>query len=476
MEVIIYPLIALLVGIVLSLITGTLKKGDVARIISILSLITAISLLAVFYPFNGQRLYSDTIVLDNFGGFFVFLFLSLAVFILLGSTKMLDDHPEMPALLLLSTIGMALIGITDNLVMIFVAWELMSLTTYVLAGLGKREQSTEAAMKYYIYGSVSSALILFSISLIYGITGSMQLSTIATIASSLDTTAIGVLLLSATIFIFGFGYKVGMVPFHLWLPDVYEGSPAPVSGLLAGVSKKVAIVATARIFLTGFGDVDFNWKILYAIIAVITMTVANIAALSQRKVVRMFAYSSISQIGYMIVGFAIFSPEGLAATMMQLTVHAVTTVGAFITIGIIAKKLNLKTYDDYKGLGARKPVLGLGLTIMMLSLAGIPPLAGFVSKLFLFTEAVRANLLWLAIVLVLNSVLSLGYYLPLIRNMYLEKPEKTTEGEEMKKEKFDTRTIGPIMVNIMTTLAIIIIPIFAQKIFDIITEAAKNVI
>lgn len=472
MEKILYPLFVILGGVVITLITGKLRKSDISRGIGIASLLTSIVLLGVYNPFTGVAIFRDLIILDTFGGFFVFLFLGLAIAMLIGSMKLLDEHPEMVALVLLATLGMAALSISNDLITLFVAWEIMSLSTYVLTGLGRKKASTEAAMKYFIYGAVSSALVLFAISLVYGLTGTTNIGLLGPALASLDATALGVIALAATIFVFGFGYKMGMVPFHLWLPDVYEGAPPPVSGFLAGVAKKVAIVAAARIFLAAMVQVTFAWELIFAILAVITMTIGNVAALAQKSVIRMLAYSSISQVGYILIGFSVLTSEGLAASMMQITMHAVTTIGAFITVGIILYRHNLKTYDDYKGLGRNNPVIATGLAIMMLSLAGIPPLGGFVSKLFLFRSAVNGGMLWLAIIGVLNSVLSLGYYLPLIRNMYLEKSDKI----EKIVSPQEIRCLGPWTINIVVALALFILSAFSQKLLELITQAAGTLL
>ena len=481
MEVIMYPLFALLAGVILTLITGKLLKSDISRAIGIASLIAAMVLLGVFYPFGDNRkIFGDLFILDEFGGFFVFLFLGLAMVTLIGTMRLLDNTHEMVALVLISAIGMAALSITNNLIMLFVSWEIMSLSTYVLTGLGRRKEGTESAMKFFIYGAVSSALVLFAFSLIYGMAGTMQIDQLGPAlvsAFSSNPNALGVIALAATILVFGFGYKMGMVPFHLWLPDVYEGAPAPVAGYLAGVTKKVAVVAAAKIFLSAIINVDFavggtsGWMIIFAILAVVTMTVGNIAALAQKSVVRMFAYSSISQIGYILIGLTVLDEAGLAASMMQITMHAITTIGAFATIGVLFYKYNLKTFEDFKGLARTNPVIGTGLAILMLSLAGIPPFGGFFSKLFLFKAAVDGGLLWLAIVGVLNSVLSLGYYLPLIRNMFLEK------GEDREKLNLadDIRLLGPVTVNIIAAISLMVLPFFVEPLINLL-QAAVGVI
>jgi NADH-quinone oxidoreductase subunit N len=472
----IIPLGVLLGAVVITLITGKLFKTDLSRGIGIASLIVAIILFAVRNPFTGIMLFNDVIVLDVFGGFFAFMFLGLAILVLLGSMKMLDDTPESVALILLATIGMIAVGISNDLLMLVVSWEIMSLATYVLAGLGKKKMGTEAAMKYFIYGAVSSALILFAVSLVYGVAGTTKIDQLGTAFAAIqvtDTGSIAVIALAATIFIFGFGYKMGMVPFHLWLPDVYQGAPAPVSGFLAGVAKKVAIVAAVRIFLSAIVLTNFRWDLVFAIVAVITMTVGNIAALAQKNVYRMFAYSSISQMGYILIGFAVLDTNGLAASMMQVTMHALTTVGSFVAIGVISYRRNLDTYDGYKGLGRKNPGIATALSVMMISLAGIPPLGGFFSKLFLFRTAVEGGLLWLTIIGVLNSVLSLGYYLPLIRNMFLEKSEVE---EEVTDVKPGLRMLGPNSVAILSAIGMFVLAGVAQLLFNVILQAAGAVI
>ncbi len=469
---ILIPILILLGGIILSLIFGKALKGDISRIIGLLTIITAIVVTAVLNPFTNNQAFHGLITLDLFGGVFTYLFLSLAIFIIIGSMKMLDNRPEMIALVLFSTLGMILVSISNDLIVIFIAWEIMSLSTYILAGIKRTEKSTEAAVKYFIYGAVSSALVLYAISLVYGLTGTTKIDLIYQELATVSGNGLYIVGLFATIFIFGFGYKMGMIPFHLWLPDVYEGSPAPVTALLGGVAKKVALVATVRIFVQGFMSANIQWKVIFAVVAVTTMTLANIAALVQKRVFRMFAYSSVSQVGYMLIGFAVLTTESIAGMTIQLLVHAVTAVGVFITIGILVEKHGLKTMNDYKGLSKKKPVVSLSLALMVLSLAGIPPLAGFVSKFLLFKSAVDGGMTWLAIVAILNSVLSLGYYLPFLKNIFFDNAIEDQEEKNLPLDK-DWRWYGPLTITILGALATILLAIFAQAIFNVLLKAAQ---
>lgn len=470
MHEIFYPFFVFLAGAIISLLVGKFKYGDVARLVSIISVIATAVTLFFLNPFNGDKLFNDLIKLDSYGAFFTYLFLFLAIATIIGSMKLLDNKPEMPSLVLIATFGIIIVACANDLFMLFIGWEIMSIATYILTGLGRTEQSTEGAMKYFIYGAVSSALIIYAISFVYGLTGTTRLENLANIISTLDASSISVIGLIFALFIFGFGYKAGIVPFHLWLPDAYEGAPRPVTAFIAGVAKKVALVASARILFELLINADFDWSLIIGLIAVVTMSVGNVVALAQKRVARMFAYSSISQVGYILIGFAALSQKSFAGAIFQITTHAITTIGTFIAIGIVSYKLNLETTDDYKGLGRRNPLLGITLTVMMLSLAGIPPFIGFFSKLYLFSAAVEANLLWLAIIGILNSVLSLGYYLPLVRNMFL------LQSEDEMPLKVEKRLFGPMLIVVLTAIALLVLSFAVESLRQVLEIAAEALV
>ena len=283
------------------------------------------------------------------------------------------------------------------------------------------------AIKYFLFGALASAIIVYAISLAYGITGSTNIAEVIQGFSNLDSAMLPLGLLSIALFIAGFGFKMGLVPFHMWLPDTYEGAPAPVTALLAAGTKKAGFAAALRVVIMGAVALSIDWTLALGIVAIMTMTVGNIAAIMQKNLSRMLAYSSIGHAGYILIGLAVapFSPTGLSGSMLHIMNHAVMKGAAFIAVAGIAVALATTHLDKIKGLGRRMPITSIGLLVSMLALAGVPPLNGFWSKLMIFGGAIEAGSVapwapWLAIAGVLNSALSLAYYGWIIRKMYFE--------------------------------------------------------
>ena len=381
-----------------------------------------------------SALFSDEVLADDaFGGFFAVAMLIVAIFTVVGSFTYMRKHENAsPAvyysLILLATIGMVLVAYSTDLVMLFVAWELMSIPTYILVGFMKRNPaSNEAAIKYFLFGALSSAIIIYGISLSYGLTGSTNIGDVIEGYASLDASLMPLALLSVGMLIAGFGFKMGLVPFHQWLPDTYEGAPAPVTTLLAAATKKAGFAAALRIIIMGAVALNTDWTLALGVIAVMTMTVGNVAAIMQKNLSRMLAYSSIAHAGYILIGLAVapHSSLGLQGSLYQIFNHAVMKGAAFIAVAGIVVALAVTHIDKLAGLGRRMPITSLGLVISLFALAGVPPLSGFWSKLMLFGGALDASSAlwwapWLAIAGVLNSALSLAYYGWITRKMYFE--------------------------------------------------------
>jgi len=321
----------------------------------------------------------------------------------------------------------------------------MSIPTYILVGFLKKDPiSNEAAIKYFLFGALASAIIIYGISLAYGITGSTNIGEVIQGFMVLDANLIPIGLLAVGMFIAGFGFKMGLVPFHMWLPDTYEGAPPTIATLLAAGTKKAGFAAALRVIVMGTVALSLDWTLALGIIAVMTMTVGNIAAIMQKNLARMLAYSSIGHAGYILIGLSIapFSTIGLQGSMFHILNHAVMKGAAFIAVAGIVTALAITHVDKLKGLARRMPITSLGLVISLLALAGVPPLSGFWSKLMLFGSAIDAGTVvwwgpWLAIAGVLNSALSLAYYGWIIRKMYFE-------GETEKRIK-EPRAIIAIM-------------------------------
>ena len=385
-----------------------------------------ISIGFVMYQFYSESIApaaifsADVLVDDAFGSFFAIAMLIVSIITVVGSFNYMRNRAN-PAiyfsLILLSTIGMVLIAFSTDLVMLFVGWELMSIPTYILAGFNKKNPiSNEAAIKYFLFGAMSSAIIIYGISLAYGITGSTNIGDVIQGFATLDADLLPIGLLSVGMLIAGFGFKMGLVPFHMWLPDTYEGSPPPITALLAAGTKKAGFAAALRIIILGTVALNLDWTLALGVIAIMTMTIGNIAAIMQKNLARMLAYSSIGHAGYILIGISIapFSGLGLQASLFHILNHAVMKGAAFIAVAGIVTALAVTHLDKIKGLGRRMPITALGLVISLLALAGVPPLNGFWSKLMLFGAAIDAGSSlwwapWLAVAGVLNSALSVSY-------------------------------------------------------------------
>jgi len=397
----------------------------------------------------------DVLVDDAFGGLFAIAMLIVALFTTVGSFTYMRKHNS-PAvyysLILLATIGMVLVAYSTDLVMLFVAWELMSLPTYILVGfIKKNPSSNEAALKYFLFGALSSAIIVYGISISYGLTGSTNIGEVIQGYSTLDPSLLPLALLSVGMFIAGFGFKMGLVPFHQWLPDTYEGAPPPIAALLAAGTKKVGFAAAIRIIVLGMVVLNLDWTLALGVLAVMTMTIGNIAAIMQKNLTRMLAYSSIAHAGYILIGLAVapYSSLGLQGSLYHILNHAVMKGMAFIAIAGIVTTLAVTNLDKLQGLGRRMPITALALVISLFALAGVPPLSGFWSKLMLFGSALDAGSTiwwapWLAIAGVLNSALSLAYYGWITRKMYFE-------GETQKRVK-ESKPIIAVMIFSMIFL------------------------
>ena len=444
------------VGIVLPLISiARRERGSNSFYAAIAFAALIISIGYVCYSLAAgsvapSALFSEDVLADDaFGGFFAIAMLIVAIFTTVGSFSYMRKQNS-PAvyysLILLSAIGMVLVAYSTDLVMLFVAWELMSIPTYILVGFMKKSPSSnEAALKYFLFGALSSAIIIYGISLSYGLTGSTNIGEVIQGYSALDPSLLPLALLSVGLFIAGFGFKMGLVPFHMWLPDTYEGAPAPITTLLAAGTKKAGFAAAIRIIVLGMVALNLDWTLALAIIAVMTMTIGNVAAIMQKNLSRMLAYSSIGHAGYILIGLAIapFSSLGLQGSMYHILNHAVMKGAAFVAIGGIVTVLAVTNLDKLKGLGRKMPITSLGLVISLLALAGVPPLTGFWSKLMLFGGALDSTgtvwwAPWLAIAGVLNSALSLAYYGWIMRRMYFE--------GEREKRISEPRSVVAIMI------------------------------
>jgi NADH-quinone oxidoreductase subunit N len=421
---------------------------------------------------QGAIFSEDVLANDSFSGLFAIAMLIVALITTAGSFNFMRQHSHHAvyySLILLSTIGMVLVAYSTDLVMLFVAWELMSIPTYVLAGfLKKNPTSNEAALKYFLFGALSSAIIIYGISLVYGLTGTTNIGGVISGLSEVDPSMMPLALLAVGMFIAGFGFKMGLVPFHMWLPDTYEGAPPTITALLAAGTKKAGFAAALRVIIMGTIALNVDWTLALGVIAVMTMTVGNIAAIMQKNISRMLAYSSIGHAGYILIGLAVapFTVLGIQGSLFHVLNHAVMKGAAFIAIAGIVATLGITNIDKLRGLARKMPITSLGLVVSLLALAGVPPTAGFWSKLILFGAALDPAVpdwaAWLAIAGVLNSALSVAYYGWLIRKMYFE-------GETEKRIAEPKAIIGVMVFSIIFLVAIGVYP-------DPIIEFTKNAV
>ena len=341
---------------------------------------------------------------------------------------------EYSALLVSASLGMFLMAGASNLLMIVLALELTSLSSYVLAGVTKEAgDASEASLKYILYGALSSGVMLYGISLLYGLTGATDLLGIRIALSGSSEANAPLLLISGIMILVGFGYKISAVPFHFWTPDVYEGAPITVTAFLSVASKAAGFAMMIRFFVSTTSSQlgadtaavlqSFEWAKLVAIISVLTMTLGNIVAIWQNNLKRLLAYSRIAHAGYMLMAVVVFSQNGMTAVLVYFVVYLFMNLGAFYLVMLIAGATGSEDIDSYKGLGHRAPLVGVAMVIFLISLTGLPPTAGFIGKLYVFAALLDAQWIWLAVVGALNSVISLYYYIRIIRNMYLRDPE-----------------------------------------------------
>ncbi len=383
--------------------------------------------------------FDGAMALDNFSLFFMFLLLGAAALVVIAS---LDYAPrfgrhegEFYTFLLLATSGAMLLAGSRDLVAIFVALELTSISQYVLAGLLRTDRASEAGLKYLLLGAIATAVILYGMAFLFGMSGTTKLvapqgepSILATVAEG-DAGLRSALIVATVLLAAGFGFKMATIPFQMWVPDVYQGAATPVAAFLSVSSKAAAFAVVLRVFYEGLNDafVSHDWSMLFAVLAAITMTVGNTAALLQRNVKRLLGYSSIAQAGNLMVGLAAVTTSGdtslgAAGVSFFLATYVFTNLGAFFAVQAISDRIGSEEIADYAGMARRSPWLAAALAFCLISLTGLPPTAGFVAKVYIFNAAAQSDLVWLVIVGTLNGVVSAFYYLRLAATMYTAEP------------------------------------------------------
>ncbi|MCI0529023.1 MAG: NADH-quinone oxidoreductase subunit N [Nitrospira sp.] len=373
--------------------------------------------------------FSGMFVLDPFSNFFkLLLYLATALTILISIRYLEIEHihlGEYYAFILFSTSGMMIMVSGADLITIYLGLELMSLSLYILSGFKRYERkSIEASAKYFVLGSFSSGVLLFGISLLYGLSGSTQLKDMGKVFETLQADSGPALLLAMILLVVGFGFKVAAVPFHMWTPDVYEGAPTSVTAYMSVATKSASFAAFMRVFLEALGPIEDSWRVLLIALSVATMAVGNVVAIVQTNIKRMLAYSSIAHAGYALIGLVVGSDLGIFSLMLYMAIYTLMNLGAFGVV--ILLRGGGDEISDFTGLARNNRLAAFVMLVFMFSLTGIPPTAGFVGKFYIFMAAVESGLAWLAVVGVLFSAVSAYYYLRIVMLMYMKEPETQT--------------------------------------------------
>lgn len=463
----------LVLGVLILIIDPFLKKEDSRR--PFLGWFTAagmLFILAVSLLFAQPA--TPTLV---FGGMLRFDWLGFAFkmfFVLAAGVTALffmeADHVNQRAeaylLLVAASMGMCLMASSADLVMLYLAIETTSIPLYLLAGFLKEDdKSSEAGFKYMLFGALTSAVLLYGFSLIYGFTGKTGLYELGTYFSRLNLVAVGVIFLVLA----GLAFKVSLFPFHFWAPDVYEGAPTPVAGFLSTASKAAGFAVLIRLFTAVFPAINADWRLILAVLATLTMTVGNLIALTQKSIKRMLAYSSIAHAGYAMIGVVAFSQLGIASVVFYLMGYVLTNLLAFGIVSIVGQLTGSDDFQTYSGLSRRNPALGLAALVAFLSLAGMPPFVGFTAKFFVFSAAIEAGWIWLAIVGVLNSIVGLYYYLNVLKYVYLYRMENQDE------EQHPLLVSRPVAIGlVLLVISILLLGTLFGPWFGLATKAATS--
>jgi NADH-quinone oxidoreductase subunit N len=418
-------LLVVLAGLILA--CDAMWKPEIKRN---LGWLTAAGLLAVMIislfvatpPGQGRLIFGGMIRQDWLSFAFSILFMFAAAITALFAMDMpgVGQKGEFYILMLISTLGMSLMASAADIIMLYLAIETTSIPMYILAGFMTRDdKSTESGFKYLLFGATASTIMLYGFSLLYGFTGQTNIYQVALSFYTLQFPKIAVLG-SLLLILVGFGFKISAFPFHFWAPDVYEGAPTPIAGFLSTASKAAGFVVVLRVLVAVFTPAAApEWINMLVIVSVLTMTIGNVLALVQKNIKRMLAYSSIAHAGYILIGVVAVSQLGMTSVVFYLIAYLITNLAAFGIVMTFSKVVGSDEISAYSGLSRRKPWLALAMLVALLSLAGMPPLAGFIAKIFVFAAAVKVGLIWLAFVGVLNSIIGLYYYLTVLKFVYL---------------------------------------------------------
>lgn len=432
--------------IVIDVVAGDKMKASVGYFG--IAFVALVALLCPAGPFIG---FNNMLIWDNFSYVFFLIFAMAYTLTTLGSIEYLKDKNmlkgEIYIVMFFSLIGMMFMVSANDLTIFYVGLETMAISMYVLAGFNKHcLKSNEAGVKYFLMGAFSSGIFLYGLSFIYGLTGSLTYTDIAAALQGHGSDSLGIKF-GLLLMLVGFAFKISAVPFHMWAPDVYTGSPTPIAGFMTVAPKAAAFGALIRFTWVAIAPASEQWTLFFTILAVLTMTYGNLVALAQENVKRMLAYSAIAHAGYMLIGLVTMTPEGIRAITLYMLIYSFMNIGAFTVISILKNKgmIDDERIESFAGLSKKNPLVALAMLLFMFSLAGIPPLAGFVGKFYIFIAAIKAEIYWLAIVGVLNSALACYYYMRVTIFMYFKEPEYETE-LTLKAPSFIATFIAAVLV------------------------------
>jgi len=436
-----WPELVLTATILIAIIVDIFSVPTRASKVSNLVIIGLLATLAAVFLTNHSptTLFMDSLAFDPFASFIksVVLIATLLVIVISRySNEFKGYHTgEYYALLCIMVFGMFLMASAIDLITVYISIEVVSLMSFILAGyLKNNPRSNEASLKYVIYGAFSSGIMLYGLSIIFGLTGTTKFFAIRDAIIAMDSSSNLALTLSTIFVLAGFGYKISAVPFHFWTPDVYEGSPTPITAYLSVAPKAAGFALMIRffnqVFVDGdslstigwYSDVSLAWPQILGVVSVVTMTMGNLVAIQQNSVKRMLAYSSIAHAGYMLMVFPTISSEGIFAVMIYLVMYLFMNLGAFFVLIYVSQKQGGENFEHFSGLGWRMPIVGIVMTIFMFSLTGLPPTVGFIGKFYLFVAIINAgsSFYWIAFFGAINTVVSLYYYMRLVKTMYLD--------------------------------------------------------
>jgi len=409
--------------------------------------------------------FNETFTIDNYSIFFNFIFLLSTGLTILISHKYIKreeiNYGEYYALLMFSTIGMMLMASGADLLNIYIGLEVMSISIYILTGFKRSKLiSNEASLKYFLLGAFATGFLLYGIALIYGSTGTINLKQIACFIAGRGGGLDPLLILGMGLIIVGLGFKVAAVPFHAWVPDVYEGAPTAITAFMSVGPKAAGFAAFLRIFMTSFAYTHHEWQKIIYILAVLTMTTGNVVAIAQTNIKRMLAYSSIAHAGYLLIALVSANNMGVSGTLFYILAYIFMNIGAFAIVIVLSRKGDeFIQINDYAGLGFKHPLLAIAMTLFMLSMAGVPPMAGFVGKFYIFSAAIKSGYVGLAVIGVINSVISVYYYLRITVIMYMKEPAR-----EFTPLALSPLIVAAIVISVVGTLHL---GIFPSKVMEI---------